>query len=215
MSAWPEKFVIGLTGNIATGKSVVRKMLEHLGAFGIDADALSHGAIQIGAPGYQPVVDAFGNSVLKEDGEIDRQKLGLIVFADLKALRLLESIVHPIVRQGVDHLVSKSQPRVAVIEAIKLLESPLRDACDVIWVVTASEEAQLEHLRMQRNMTPDEARQRMSAQSSQAEKAAAADTVIENSGSMEETWEQVKRAWKKLFPQAAVETVPALTLWTN
>ena len=209
MSAWPGKFVIGLTGNIATGKSVVRRILEHAGAFGIDADALSHRAIQTDAPGYQPVVEAFGKYVLRENGEVDRKQLGEIVFADAKALRMLESIVHPIVRQGVDHLVSRSQFRVIVIEAIKLLESPLRDVCDVIWVVTAGEEAQLERLRRQRNMSESEALKRMQAQSSQAVKAAAAGTVIENSGSIEETWEQVKRAWTKLFPQAAGETAPA------
>lgn len=208
MSPWHGKFVIGLTGNIATGKSVVRKMLEHAGAFGIDADGLSHRAIQIGAPGYQSVVDAFGKYILKDDGEIDRKKLGGIVFSDPTALGLLESIVHPIVRQGVDHLVNKSMHRVVVLEAIKLLESPLRDACDVIWVVTSDQETQLARLRQRSGMTMAEARQRMAAQSSQAEKAAAADTVIENSGTVEEAWEQVKRAWKKLFPKAAGETVP-------
>lgn len=208
MSSWPGKFVIGLTGNIATGKSVVRKMLEHAGAFGIDADALSHRTIQLDAPGYQPVVDAFGKYILKENGEIDRKKLGSIVFADAKALRMLESIVHPIVRNAVEHLLSKSKHRVVVIEAIKLLESPLREGCDVIWVVTADEKTQLERIAKQRDMQPSEARLRMSAQSSQAEKTAAADTVIENSGSIEETWAQVKRAWKKLFPKAAGETVP-------
>jgi dephospho-CoA kinase len=76
MSAWPGKFVIGLTGNIATGKSVVRKMLEHLGAYGIDADVLSHRAIIKGSPGYQPVLDTFGKWVLGTNGEIDRAKLG-------------------------------------------------------------------------------------------------------------------------------------------
>ena len=82
MSAWPGKYVIGLTGNIATGKSVVRKMLEHLGAYGIDADALSHCAIAKDAPGYQPVVDAFGSWILNPEGQIDRTRLGKIVFSD-------------------------------------------------------------------------------------------------------------------------------------
>ncbi len=207
MSTWPDKFIIGLTGNIATGKSVVRRMLEHAGAFGIDADALSHRAISSGAPGFQQVIEAFGNYLVKENGEIDRKKLGKIVFSDPKALTLLESIVHPLVRQAVDHLVRKSHHRVIVIEAIKLLESPLRQACDVIWVVTAGEATQLRRLQ-QGGMDAAQAKQRMAAQSSQATKAAAADTVIENSGSIMETWEQVKRAWKKLFPAAAGETVP-------
>lgn len=207
MSAWPDKFVIGLTGNIATGKSAVRRMLEHAGAFGIDADALSHRAISSDAPGYQQVIEAFGKYLVNENGEIDRKKLGKIVFSDPKALTLLESIVHPLVRQAVDHLVRKSHHRVIVIEAIKLLESPLRQACDVIWVVTADEASQLRRLQAG-GIDATQARQRMAAQSSQATKAAAADTVVENSGSIMETWEQVKRAWKKLFPTAAGETVP-------
>jgi dephospho-CoA kinase len=80
MSAWPGKYVIGLTGNIATGKSVVRKMLEHLGAYGIDADALAHRAIANDAPGFQPVLDIFGSWVLAADGQIDRTRLAKIVF---------------------------------------------------------------------------------------------------------------------------------------
>lgn len=207
MSAWPDKFVIGLTGNIATGKSVVRRMLEHAGAFGIDADALSHRAVSSGAPGYGQVIEAFGKYLLKENGEIDRKKLGQIVFSDPKALTLLESIVHPLVRQAVDHLARKSHHRVVVIEAIKLLESPLREMCDVIWVVTADESVQIRRLESN-GMDASQAKQRMAAQSSQASKAASADTVIENSGSITETWEQVKRAWKKLFPAAAGETGP-------
>ncbi|MCL5428270.1 MAG: dephospho-CoA kinase [Chloroflexi bacterium] len=207
MSGWPDKFIIGLTGNIASGKSVVRRMLEHAGAFGIDADALSHRAISSDAPGYQPVLEAFGKYLVKQNGEIDRKKLGQVVFTDPKALAILESIIHPLVHQAVDHLVRKSKHRVIVLEAVKLLESPLREACDVIWVVTADETTQLRRLQ-QGGMDAIHAKQRMAAQSSQATKAAAADTVIENSGSIIETWEQVKRAWKKLFPAAAGETVP-------
>jgi dephospho-CoA kinase len=108
MSAWPGKFVIGLTGNIATGKSVVRKMLEHLGAYGIDADALGHRAIAKDAPGYQAVIDTFGRWILTPDGQIDRAKLAHVVFSDPDALVRLESIVHPLVRQAVDILIKRS-----------------------------------------------------------------------------------------------------------
>jgi dephospho-CoA kinase len=93
MSAWPGKYVIGLTGNIATGKSVIRRMLEHLGAYGIDADALSHRAMAKGAPGYAPVVQHFGQWILASDGQIDRSKLGRIAFADPEALKKLETII--------------------------------------------------------------------------------------------------------------------------
>lgn len=208
MSAWPGKFVIGLTGNIATGKSVVRRMLEHAGAFGIDADAVSHRAIERSGPAYQAVVQGFGIYILKPDGEIDRKKLGQVVFSDPEALKLLESIIHPAVREGVDHLVRRSPHQVVVLEAIKLLESPLRQMCDVIWVVTANEAVQLARLKHKRGMSVEEARKRMDSQSPQAEKAAQADTVIDNSVSIELTWQQVKDAWRKLFPNATGETVP-------
>ena len=90
------KFIIGLTGNIATGKTVVRRMLEHLGAYTIDADTLSHRAIAKGAPGHQPTVEAFGNWILDPHGEIDRAKLGGLAFRDPDALARLEAIVHPL-----------------------------------------------------------------------------------------------------------------------
>src|SRR5262249_28731972 len=137
VSNWPGKFVIGLTGNIATGKSVVRKMLEHLGAYGIDADAWSHRAIAKGAPGYQPVIDTFGRWLLDSDGQIDRGKLGRLVFNDAEALRQLEAIVHPLVRQAVGAMATRAPQRVIVVEAIKLLEGDLRAACDSIWVAAA------------------------------------------------------------------------------
>ena len=123
MSKWPGKTVIGLTGNIATGKSVVRKMLEHLGAYGLDADALGHRAISKGAPGYQAVVEMFGKWILDEDGQINRARLGRVVFADPLALERLEAIVHPLVLQAVDLIVQRSSQPVIVIEAIKLLAS--------------------------------------------------------------------------------------------
>ena len=168
MSNWPGKYVIGLTGNIATGKSVVRKMLEHMGAYGIDADALGHRAITKGAPGYQPVVDTFGKWVLASDGQIDRSKLGRLVFSNPEALTTLEDIVHPLVHQAVDVLARRSKQKVIVIEAIKLLESGLRNYCDMIWVTDANEKNQLQRLIKKRNMSKDAAIERIHAQSAQS-----------------------------------------------
>jgi dephospho-CoA kinase len=201
VSAWLGKFVIGLTGNIATGKSVVRKMLEHLGAYGIDADALSHRAIAKDAPGYQPVVDAFGSWILNEDGQIDRTRLGKIVFSDSEALEELEAIIHPLVGQAIDLLIRRSKHKVIVVEAIKLLEGSLRSACDNIWVTTAPIEIQLRRLRLKRGLSAEVARQRIAAQPPQAEKINAADVVIKNGGSFEATWEQVLAGWQKTFPE--------------
>ncbi|MGB7116355.1 MAG: dephospho-CoA kinase, partial [Anaerolineales bacterium] len=108
MSAWSGKYVIGLTGNIATGKSVVRKMLEHLGAFGIDADALAHRTIASGDPGFQPVLEAFGEGILDSSGEIERSKLAHVVFHDKDALSRLELIIHPLVREAIETLINRS-----------------------------------------------------------------------------------------------------------
>lgn len=213
MATADKKFVIGLTGNIATGKSVVRKMLEHLGAYGIDADALSHRVIERGAPGYQPVVDHFGKFILDAQGNIDRAKLGGLVFSDPQALKKLEEIIHPNVRLAVAHLIKKSHHKVVVVEAIKLLESTLRSKVDTVWVTVASEANQLARLAKHRGMSEDEARARMTNQSPQNEKIAAASIVIDNNHTIEDTWNQVQEAWRYLFPEdeiAKPEETPTL-----
>ncbi len=200
MSKWSGKTIIGLTGNIGTGKSVVRRMLEHLGAFGIDADALSHRAIAKGAPGYAQVVSQFGRWILAEDGEIDRIRLGRIVFSDPQALKVLESIVHPLVSQAIDFIISRTKKPVIVIEAIKLLESDLKDKSDSIWVVYVPEKIQVDRLIKRRKMDEQEARQRIQSQSPQVIKMGAANVVINNDGSVEDTWKQVLRHWQKVIP---------------
>ena len=213
MSNWTGKYVIGLTGNIATGKSVVRRMLEHLGAYTIDADALSHRVIAKGAPGYQPVLDTFGKWLLGPDGQINRTKLGHLVFADKDALKQLEEIVHPYVRQAVDILSKRASQKVIVIEAIKLLESPLRSQCDTIWVTDAPQQVQVERLIRKRGMNQEEALQRVQMQSAQQEKLAAATVVITNNGSYDDLWKQVSEAWKQISP--AQETGPTTQIITK
>jgi dephospho-CoA kinase len=212
MSAWPGKHVIGLTGNIATGKSVIRKMLEHLGAYGIDADALGHRAIARGAPGYQPTLETFGRWILNEDNQIDRAKLARVVFADPQALAQLEIIVHPLVREAVNILIRRSKQFIVVLEAIKLLESPLRKGCDTIWVSYAPPEVQLDRLMRKRGMTAESAHQRIAAQGSQEEKLAAADVVIRNDSTFENTWQQVVTAWKGGLPsRPQTSPLPVIT----
>ncbi len=202
MAKWAGKYVIGLTGNIGTGKSVIRRMLEHLGAYGIDADALSHRAMARGAPGYQPILAAFGNWVLGPDGEIDRVKLGRLVFSDPDALKTLEGIVHPLVDQAVSFLVKRAGQKVIVIEAIKLLESSLMSYCDSTWVTYASPQIQISRLVQRRHMTEADARQRVAAQPPQEDKIAAATVVIRNELNFEDTWRQVSNAWQKYIPEA-------------
>jgi dephospho-CoA kinase len=205
MGNWPGKYVIGLTGNIATGKSVVRKMLEHLGAYTIDADALAHRAIAKGAPGYKPVREAFGRWVLDSNGQIDRGKLGRLVFNDPEALTMLEEIVHPLVEQAVDFLIQRAGQDVVVIEAIKLLESGLGSDCDAIWVSSAPQDIQLARLMYKRGMSEALAKQRLQSQPPQDEKVAAADVVIQNTGSYDDLWRQVGDAWKDISPAQAAE----------
>lgn len=204
MSRWPGKYVIGLTGNIATGKSVVRKMLEHLGAFSIDADSLSHQIIAKGGPAHAAVVKLFGEWLLTPEGEINRARLGRIVFADPEALARLEAIIHPVVRQATDVLIKRAKAEVCVIEAIKIIESGTAKDCDTLWVVNVPEPVQEARLVEKRKMTAAEARQRIAAQPPQAEKTKAAAVVIDNSGSFEDTWNQVQAHFLKLpRPEAA------------
>ena len=200
MSNWPGKKIIGLTGNIATGKSVVRRMAEHLGAYTIDADALAHRVISKGAPGYQSVLDRFGTWLLDKDGQIDRVKLGRLVFADGQALAQLEDIIHPYVLQAIDILIKRATQPVVVIEAIKLLETDLRSKCDTIWVTDAPPAVQIERLVRKRGMSQDEATQRIHSQSAQKEKLAAAKVIINNNGSYDDLWKQVNEAWKQISP---------------
>jgi len=200
VSNWPGKYVIGLTGNIATGKSVVRRMLEHLGAYTIDADALSHRAIARGAPAYQPTLEAFGKFILDASGEIDRARLARIVFSDPEALIQLEMIVHPLVEQAIDLMIRRASQHVIVIEAIKLLEGNLARKCDSIWVTTAPESIQKARLMQKRGMSEEEANQRIHSQPPQEDKAAAANVVIHNSAFFDVTWKEVVAAWKLISP---------------
>ncbi len=208
MSRWPNKYVIGLTGNIAVGKSVVRQMLQHLGAYTIDADGLTHQAMSPAAPAYKPIVQTFGQFILNPDKTINRQLLGQIVFSNPQALSKLEAITHPIIRGAINTLVSRAKQRVIVIEAIKLLDGELAEACDVVWVVDASPETQLKRLIEKRKMTEADARQRMLAQSAQADKLKRANVVIHNDGNIEDTWKQVQIAWNEV-KKAVMEQMKA------
>jgi len=211
VSNWPGKFVIGLTGNIATGKSVVRRMLEHLGAYTIDADALTHRTYSKGAPGYQQVIDKFGRWLVNKDGEIDRNKLGNLVFSDRDAMSQLEDIVHPLVRQASEILIQRAPQPVVVIEAIKLLEGDLRKVCNSIWVTNAPQEVQVERLIRKRGFTRERALERINMQSAQSAKVAIANIVISNTGSYDALWKQVSAAWKEVVPGAGSADTETIT----
>lgn len=200
---WPGKYVIGLTGNIATGKSVVRRMLEHLGVFSVDADALSHRTIARGGPAYAEVVRLFGEWILTPQGEVNRARLGRIVFSDPEALARLEAIIHPWVKQATDVLIRGAQAKVAVVEAIKLLESGTAADCDALWVVHVPEAVQQARLVERRRLSPAEARQRIAVQPPQSEKLRRATLIIDNSGSFEDTWNQVQAGFSQIKSASA------------
>ncbi len=199
------KYIIGITGNIATGKSLVRKMLQHLGAYPIDADGLAHQVMAPGAPAYRPVIEWFGKWILSAEGRIDRERLGAAAFSHPLALKRLESITHPIIGKAIDVLISRAQQPVVVVEAIKLLEGDLADKVDAIWVVNCSEEAQLQRLIQKRGLSEEEARKRIHVQNPQAEKLAAAHIIINNDGDMNATFAQVQAAWRKIGGETDVD----------
>ena len=210
-----DKYVIGLTGNIATGKSLVLRMLKELGAYTIDADDLVHILMRRGSPLYEKITTEFGRYVLDEDLEIDRGKLGDIVFCAPLALARLESITHPTIKEATWRLVANARADVVAIEAIKLLESGMADDCEAVWVVTASEDVQLDRLMSKRNMSRPQAMLRIESQPAQEERIARASLVINNGGDVVETWKTVQRLFvavpRVAAPQPEVTPVtPAL-----
>ena len=186
--------IIGITGNIATGKSVVRRMLANLGALGVDADDVAHRVIYPGGPAYQPVLEAFGEGILDEQGRIARPRLGKIVFQNPQKLQQLEAIIHPAVTRAIQARLDRAAAPLAAVEAIKLLESDLAELCDQVWVSHASEARQMARLVQTRGLSTEDAQHRMDAQPPQAQKLACADVVITTEGSFVDTWTQIRRA---------------------
>ena len=207
-------YVIGLTGNIATGKSAVAAILALLGAHVIDADALAHQVTRASTPAWQRVVDIFGRDILQPDGEINRARLAARVFADPQALARLEAIVHPAVIAESERLLQELQSKpsdgapVVVLEAIKLVESGLRPRCDELWVVTSPREQQVQRLMATRGLSEAEAELRIDAQPHQAEKVAVADVVIDNSTTLEQTQAHVTREWERILHARSGAEVP-------
>jgi dephospho-CoA kinase len=192
------KTLLGITGNIACGKSTVLRQLGELGAHTIDADALIHKILMKGGAAYDPVVAEFGPGILDGNGEIDRRALGTIVFSDPARLRRLEEIEHPIVRSLIDEEIRAARGDIVVLDAIKLIESGWADRSDAVWVVTCRRDQQIERLMHTRHYSSEEAETRVNAQAPQETKVARADVVIDNSGRLEATRSQVLQAWQSL-----------------
>jgi len=188
--------VVGLTGSIGTGKSTVAAMLAARGARVVDADRVGHALQEPGTACHRQIVEAFGPAVLEADGRIDRQRLGAQVFADPAARRRLEAIMHPAIWE-----VCRRAP-FSVVDAALILEAGQRHRFDVVVVVTAPEEVQIERLVAQRGLTESEVRQRLQSQWSAAAKAAHADVVIDNGGDLAATEAQVERLVELLRARA-------------
>ncbi len=203
-----QRFIVGVTGNIATGKSAIMKLAAEEGALAIDADKLVHEIMDNDTDIQAAIAVAFGPEVRRPDGRINRRVLGEIVFNDADALRDLEGIVHPAVQETLAQRIDESSKPLIFIEAIKLLEGKLADSCQQIWVTRCSQQKQLERLRVCRGMDTGSAAARIKAQSSQEDKAALADVVIETDGNMSDTEAKFFEAWAKL---PAVVNVPAPT----
>lgn len=194
-------FLLGLTGNIASGKSYVLSYLASRGAKTIDADLVAQQSYLPGNPTYLRLIEHFGNGIVQTDGQIDRAALGKIVFADPAQLKTLEDIVHPATTEAINTAIAQCQEdkslKLIVVEAIKLFESEILRYCDATWVTVANDETRLNRLIQGRGMDPISAARRLKSQSPQEEKARQADFVIHTDGSFAETDQQIETALEK------------------
>ena len=198
--------IIGLTGNIACGKTSVGRMLLDLGAkHYIDADAIVHQLYQKDLLLVQQIAKTFGTEILASDGSINRRALGAIVFQDASALAELERIVHPAVREAlVDQLKQVSASSIVIIDAVKLLEGSSGTLCNSKWLVICSQERQIARLIERNQLSMDEASMRVQAQLDIASKLALVDEIIDNSGSLVETQCQVAAAFDRFCQEISV-----------
>ena len=196
---WPRKTIIGLTGNIATGKSAIMKLAEEAGALLIDADMVVHSIMDHDSSMQAAIAVAFGPMVRLADGRINRAVLGELVFKDPTAMRDLEQMIHPAVRKEIAARIDQSEKLVVMIEAIKLLDGDLKGMCDQVWVTRCPAQRQIERLVICRGMEPSAAKQRVEMQGSQEAKIAMSDVVFDTHGSMENTRKQFLLAWRRVF----------------
>lgn len=192
------KHVIGLTGNIATGKSTVVEMLADLGAEAIDGDQIVHDLMGPGSPLAAEIRARFGDATINADDSINRPALGAIVFSDPAKLRELEALTWPPVVGRKRAAIYEPGPDVLILDAIKLFEAGMAEDCDEVWVVTAPRERQIERIMARNKVDRTEAERRIDAQPPQEEKVARADLVIDNGGSLDDTRRQVLAAWQRL-----------------
>ncbi|MFQ5875832.1 MAG: dephospho-CoA kinase [Dehalococcoidia bacterium] len=191
--------VIGLTGGIGSGKSTVSAVLAELGAHVLDADRVGHAAYEPNTQTWKDVVAAFGEEILQPNGEIDRRKLGGIVFNAPLAMKRLTDIMWPRMYDMVEDKIKEQRESgtgVMVVEAAVLLEAKWTPLVDEVWVTVAPEEAVIQRLRDKNGMTAEQVRARMQAQMSTEERIKHADVVVHNDSGLEELRERVVEKWK-------------------
>ncbi|GAA2727585.1 dephospho-CoA kinase [Streptomyces nogalater] len=201
---------VGLTGGIGAGKSEVSRLLVEHGAVLVDADRIAREVVAPGTPGLAAVADAFGTDILTADGGLDRPRLGSLVFADPEKLAVLNSIVHPLVRDRSRELESAAPEDAVVVHDVPLLtENGLAPLYDVVIVVDASPETQLDRLVRLRGMTEEDARARMAAQATREQRREIADIVIDNDVPLEVLRRRVAEVWDDLARRARQDTAGA------
>ncbi|WP_228993167.1 dephospho-CoA kinase [Streptomyces sp. DH8] len=195
---------VGLTGGIGAGKSEVSRLLVEHGAVLIDSDRISREVVEPGTPGLAAVVEEFGPGVLTPEGALDRPALGALVFADAERRAALNAIVHPLVGARAAELERAAPEDAVVVHDVPLLtENGLAPFYDLVVVVDASAETQLDRLVRLRGMTESDARARMAAQASREERRAVADLLVDNDGSHEALVSRVAEVWDELVRRAA------------
>jgi dephospho-CoA kinase len=189
---------IGLTGGIGAGKSTVARLLAAHGAIIVDADALAREVVAPGTPGLQQVVDAFGPSVVRDDGSLDREALGRIVFNDPDQRRVLEEITHPLIGQRTQELFAQAgQDDVVVHDVPLLVELGMAPLYDAVIVVEAPDDVRLTRLEG-RGLPREQALERIKAQADAEQRRAAATVVVDNAGDEQALQRRVDEVWSQL-----------------
>jgi dephospho-CoA kinase len=201
--------MVGLTGGIGAGKSTVAAMLAERGAIVVDADAIAREVVEPGTPTLAKLVERFGSGILRPDGSLDRPALAAVAFVDDATRKELEAITHPAIGAlAWERDAAAPEGAVIVHDHPLLVETGLAELMDVVVVVDAPAEVQLDRLLRFRRMSEADARARMAAQATREDRVAAADVVIDNAGTVEELVPQVEALWQRLRRQVGVSDPP-------
>lgn len=201
MEEEPEMRLIGLTGGIGSGKSKVTAVLRHLGASVVDADALTHQIQGRGQPGWEAIRDAYGWSILSPDGEIQRKKLGFLIFRDPKQRIRLNEMIHPLVRQEMAKAIDRNRDQgigITILDVPLLIEGGMYREVDEVWVVYTDLETQVKRIAQRDGIGREEALKRVTSQMPLEEKIRYAHRVIQNTGTVEQLKEEVQALWHEV-----------------